>query len=87
MPERWVLDLLDFEELGRRWTDGDLVFSWQCGYESRVQQEMEEASRNANIAADRVAPNETKSEPIEIEEFKKGCSGRDLIPGSTTQKK
>ncbi len=29
----------EFEELEREWTDDDLVFSWQMGFDARVQQE------------------------------------------------
>lgn len=31
-----------FAELERRYTSEDLVFAWQCGYDSRVQQEHQE---------------------------------------------
>jgi hypothetical protein len=40
----------------------------------------------SSITDERVAPVETKSTPKEAEDFKKGCSGRDLNPGSATRK-
>jgi hypothetical protein len=37
-------------------------------------------------ADSRVAPDDTKSKPKESELYEKGCSGRDLNPGSATRK-
>ena len=38
-------------------------------------------------ADSRVAPDDTKSKPNESELYEKGCSGRDLNPGSATRKR
>jgi hypothetical protein len=40
----------------------------------------------SSIADARVAPNDTKSKPNELQVYEKGCSGRDLNPGSATRK-
>ena len=40
----------------------------------------------SSIADSRVAPDDTKSKPNESELYEKGCSGRDLNPGSATLK-